>query len=597
MFSTSKPNDDTHSERQILLEAGSDSFLSRQTANVNEATSKIRGGSKRTDTIWEKFRHEFADERLDKMRLAFPLSPPQFYVPTPMEYTWDYLYSGPEKWRLGQVRLRGATAQGAREKKASADPDRFEEDMEQNKCEEMMINREKAPTFARTYGCQLFLFCVVVIVCGYFYAENEGGRRSSLEYKVFIAAYIWFVMIFSCTWSKAVYKIGDVLFMWLAQTYGNVMHSGDYIAILVRRQLFMRVLGFIHCDEKNHNRLYTRLNWDKLGSHLSVRHSVFNENDIAEDLTVDAHSWFLDADGCHQRFKWKIELNKRQDGNKEGKDERNGAKCYIYQSGQHKTGNPDIDIQKFGASKKFEPWTHTYRGVGTDPVPGKGIQWIRDMQSDDVSNMVKQHPWWEKFEFMLRAEQHKIIGFRVYLGSRFFDTNVRFKFWVTIIPVGWSVITMIRHILYVQSDPFIFCDVWQLMPHFIFCFAFGVVINLLALCGLYAKVAAKIVTICMQVLMFQIRKEWAYIIDASDIGRHLAQDPNDVYKQWAAGNTKLLDDIDNISHLWQVITCDESIKKIAHLASETWLTDSGTQQWADVQMETHVMQPLRSVFN
>lgn len=194
------------------------------------------------------------------------------------------------------------------------------------------------------------------------------------------------------------------------------------------------------------------------------------------------------------------------------------------------------------------------------PWSERSLQFIVDMQGTSVGDVVKKHPYWEALEFRLHAEQHKISGFRQYLGNKYFNAPVRLTFHCCMIPCLAIVGFALFHIKVVSSDPFIYTCKYQLIPHLCTALGFGMVINWIAFYCHRASLVRRFLNACLYALERQVNKDWALIMNASvleDPASHLT-------------NQELLKDIRlrSISELWQITTCEESLRAIANSIAE-----------------------------
>merc|ERR1712032_1670105 len=104
-----------------------------------------------------------------------------------------------------------------------------------------------------------------------------------------------------------------------------------------------------------------------------------------------------------------------------------------------------------------------------------------DVQSELVSDVVRKCPWWSKLEFQLECDQSQIMSFRTYLGNVVFNNLERFYTVCSIVPILSLLAIMLLHLHHVTSDPFIFLDVWKVIPQLCLSMGILVIANLLAL--------------------------------------------------------------------------------------------------------------------
>merc|ERR1712183_1010983 len=102
---------------------------------------------------------------------------------------------------------------------------------------------------------------------------------------------MWMVfwLVLFCSWSKGVSSVSDILFIWFARTYDTVAHSGDAISIRTRRQILLRVLGMLHCDESQMAKLVTRLSWRAFPEYLPMAKGNFAVEEVNEESAVDTN--------------------------------------------------------------------------------------------------------------------------------------------------------------------------------------------------------------------------------------------------------------------------------------------------------------------
>merc|ERR1712151_649132 len=94
------------------------------------------------------------------------------------------------------------------------------------------------------------------------------------------------IFIFECSWVKGVMRATDIVFLWLSCTYYYVQHSGEVISLNIRRHIFLRVLGMLHCCEDDMYDLLKRLDWDGhpcFKTKLPIEHAIFGDTQIVHD--------------------------------------------------------------------------------------------------------------------------------------------------------------------------------------------------------------------------------------------------------------------------------------------------------------------------
>jgi len=343
--------------------------------------------------------------------------------------------------------------------------------------------------------------------------------------------WVYCLFIFICSWVKAVVSFADVIFVWLAATFDHVQHSGDVITIHIRRHLLLRVLGMLHCREEDMPQLLQRLDWEKgFSKQLPAAQSVFPFHMIEEDNTVESCCAFVDSSGRLQRFVWDL-------------DDELAAMTRI------RSINGKLrDVTEAA----FQPWAT------------RSLDFVVDVQSDEVTQIVKANPWWEKLEFQLRLEQSKLTGFRSYLGDRPFNNKSRLVVWATTIPVAGLALVAWRHLNYVSSSPLILCDTYQLVPHCGFVLGVGIMANIIAALATTELAARLALNSVMYALEMQINKDWSLIM-----GSECMEDPGEFlqHPEWR-------DDVQSIPALWQIVSCEESVRSVALHAWDAFVGSS-----------------------
>jgi len=283
--------------------------------------------------------------------------------------------------------------------------------------------------------------------------------------------------------------------------------------------------------------LLKRLDWDGhpcFKTKLPIEHAIFEDTQIVHE-TVETGCLFVDNGGQVQRFVWSL--------------------------------RDDVDGEQLSAETKISDLKGNFRPLHDptlQPWTTRSMDFIMDIQSPEATAIVKMNPWWEKLEFQIRSEQHKIDGFRKYLGDRPFNNKVRLGIWMTCLPTLIIFAYGAHHIHYVRSSPFIFCDVFQLVPQCCFIFGFGVTINIFAFFSTTRYFSANVLKAVLFALQRQVQKDWALIM-----GVDVVEDPDALWHQVDKART-----CDSIPVLWQVVTCDESVRQIALEVHKTFFRNA-----------------------
>lgn len=180
------------------------------------------------------------------------------------------------------------------------------------------------------------------------------------------------------------------------------------------------------------------------------------------------------------------------------------------------------------------------------------MRYLLDLHSE-VDRIVRSNPWWEKLEFQLSVDQNKLGGFRTYLGEQLFNSKSRFITYATAVPCCLLLMVVTLHLRYVLRHRRVACDAFALLPHCTFALGLGLVANLAAaqLAGASGLMAC--VNLCMYAVEAQVNKDWSAVMGVEEV-----EEPSLFWNR-----PSLCREVNSIPVLWQVLTCQQSLRSIA----------------------------------
>lgn len=468
------------------------------------------------DEIWHKFE---AEDKWVNLRSKHPVVPPSFQMPRAMRARWSELWDGPGRWRMVTLRIKADRGDDGQ----IVSPEKYLENEAIEACQMSMHKRAAKGNLLRSFGCQVLMLVVIIVVGLILFHGNGRARKVCFLAPLFV--YLWVVsfLVFSCSWIKVVTRVADLLFFWLACTYDQVARSGEQMNMRIRRHILLSVLGLLHCRDEEFSDLAMRLDWGRFKLDLPYKHSFFPSRRHREDGTVESNCLFVDGDSNLMRFVWFHDVE-----SKEGK----GLKTFLVDHHLH---------YHLLSDPKFEFWVK------------KDMAFVLDIQSQRVTDLVNANPWWAKLEFQLRTQQSRIDGFRNYLGDQLFNRKDRFVIYVTLLPLFFFATFALHRHYKVFRDPSIYTNTYQMLPFI--AESVGVSISSqVATMFLGRPRAAKIaINMTMRILEKAVRKDWALIwgMDLVDDADACADQDFDAHNE------------DSIPRLWQITTCRTNMKRLA----------------------------------
>eukprot|EP00927_Polykrikos_kofoidii_P024577 TRINITY_DN22321_c0_g1_i1.p1 TRINITY_DN22321_c0_g1~~TRINITY_DN22321_c0_g1_i1.p1 ORF type:complete len:596 (-),score=92.10 TRINITY_DN22321_c0_g1_i1:41-1615(-) len=468
--------------------------------------------------LWQKK----LGERLQKLQEEMPLLPPEFCLPRAPVSDWDRLYEGPATW-MGKIE----TTYQPKNSEA-VDAALHIENHIAALCAEDRTKRESRVSWMRKYGCQISFFIALVLVVSNFLNRRSTGFQGK-AYSFFLV--LWFYCIFASirTWTMTVVKLASAVFLWLGQTYDEVQYSGNAIVLQIRREIFLRVFGLIGCDRHAMPDLLQRLRW-RYGFSTTMNNSntKFAPSQILADETVETGCYFVTDEGEFCRFVWQFNNDV---------SEEDLTSNQLVQTKIRKLNDDFADTENETMSEFLS----------------KRLDFFIDIQSSEVTRIVRKNPWWEKLEFQLRAEQSNISGFRSYLGEQVFNSKERMRAVGIFYPCMFTCFFGLGHVALVSSNPYVFGSV-EILPHVGLVLGFMTTLHCLMVLAAMPSFARFVVNMVMTILEKQVRKDWALVMGSDSV-----VDPDELYQK-----EEEVERTQSIPKLWQVVSCESSVKQTAH---------------------------------
>mmetsp|Transcript_66209 Transcript_66209/g.158358 ORF Transcript_66209/g.158358 Transcript_66209/m.158358 type:complete len:593 (+) Transcript_66209:100-1878(+) len=517
-------------------------------------------------------------QRWQRMCTRFPRSPPCPRIPKPRLPGWSRLLSGPQEWEWAALR------HSTRQQKAKwDDASRSVEDMTIHLSQaEMELRALERNGFVRNHGLQVIL-CLLLCVG----ITREIMSNWSLRFQVNIGVLCFTALaslLFAVSWVKSVMKLSEAVFLWLAKTMDHTEKVGEMTKLGIRKHIFSGVFGMLLAPEAETSTIIARCQmqrlsdahggsvpWstsfgmqetqkvselhfpDQLDMHLAkfrrnMLHPVPKDarTDVPYTMMAETDSHFIDGNGQPMRLKWMLS--------------KHGVDTTVMDA---------YDEVFFLDDPELAPWTR------------KPLSWLVDVRSKEVDDIVKSNPFWEKLEFQLHQEQHRVSGFRDYMGTFLFNNPYRFKLFMCVVPVLMFVLVQV---LYVNVTgiyhPEVYLDWYTMLIHF------AAVLGLLATCVFVAhnmdnaRLSQVSVNIILHVLEKQLLKDVMYITN-EDGKRRLwcpslfrdAPNPSEASQDYGGGQERAYE-VDYIPALWQAVICEESMKDLGEKLLEVIVESS-----------------------
>eukprot|EP00929_Paragymnodinium_shiwhaense_P118618 TRINITY_DN90530_c0_g1_i1.p1 TRINITY_DN90530_c0_g1~~TRINITY_DN90530_c0_g1_i1.p1 ORF type:complete len:600 (+),score=108.58 TRINITY_DN90530_c0_g1_i1:105-1904(+) len=507
---------------------------------------------------------KIAMDRLADLQGQHPLMPPPFTMPRPTAPTWEKLQAEPTMFKF----LEGISmSAGIRSKRVNRahNVTRQMEDLMSRRCEEhMRANRNKLRRgWARQFGLQTFvgMICCVCLFYEFLFATEGGARKSTLFWHTTVTIKVFSSITFIANWLKGIAKVSDPIFIWLSTTFDRVQHSGSVHCLNIRGQIMLRVLGLLHVDEDFMSGIVERVSWQNgflmpSKNYELVRHkSIFSENEYEKDNTVESKVCFIDRYGEYRRVAFMCQP-----------DQRNAPARVCVKDLQERLYDPHEDPM-------FDQRFHLELS--------RSLDYLLDLSAEEVDDIVNSNPWWHKLEFLLRSEEHRISGFRTYLGERPFNSRQRFVVYYAGIPGLLLSLVSLQHIMTLMYEIAVATDKNQMFFHTVISLGFAVFINLFALFLSNPWTAYFCLCAVMRTLEVQVNKDWGIIMQPT-----VCEDPDQLFLNSRGGASAEYNSIDSIAEVWQVVICNASIESIAQRTWEKIVSNGYRRFMAKASHET-----------
>jgi len=314
---------------------------------------------------------------------------------------------------------------------------------------------------------------------------------------------------------------------------------GDVQCRHIREQILSRVFRLLLCSVEDSKEIVNRVDWghgDELpvswhvfpdSWRLRAEQATFPESRFDEDGNVETMCTFFTERGELMRFVWV-------------RDWWDDSTTVVVDARVL-----DVDGKTYELDEpRLKPWTT------------RDLRYMVDADSQEIDELVRANPWWERLEFQIKREQSMLSGFRDYLGNGVFNEINLFKTFAVVTPATIILLFAMLYVWYYDmNEPAVFRD-WQRMgPHLALVLGVGITTNIVGIWMQTAWAARCFVNFCMYALEKQVNRDWAIVMQME-----VEQEPD---KMWAQPH--FIKEITEQSVLWQIVSCESSMDQIASM--------------------------------
>lgn len=411
----------------------------------------------------QSFQAEWEDggsERFHEFKSEFHVLPPLFKMPRlqffPLGSQWKRAVDGPPSYMMPSCEQRLVV----KSKKNKADAEDQADEAELAEEEQKRREKKSQPGCTRQYGLQLGLFFLWFGMA--FYIKITYHKQYWRKINLLTCMLSQF--IFTATWLKAMWKVSNILFVWLEGTEQHVEEGGEVVALFVRRMIFSRLFHLLIAED------------DQVVHLLSVHGSkLYDEQAIDKCLGC----MFVDHQGTLIRIA------------ERAVDDERPEPPYIFRDNKGKG-------HEISQMTQWEPWH-------------RPLRYAIDASSESVDEIVKANRWWNKFEKTLYHQQTVLNGYRGYLGPTCFDGRLKFIAFVGLGPPLCILGGFFGYrILMDTANPEVYLDSVLMCKHFMVVCCVCIVSNIVAIQANSFAFTYWVINKCMRVIEAGVNKELFY---------------------------------------------------------------------------------------